>query len=302
MHALLNKPTAAIDAIQQNRKDAPHPLAIALQFHLDYVVIHQFYDGNGRTARILANLLQISFGYPPFWVKTNERSIYNQYIGDIQGYGGNPDLFFEFAADMILRSQQLILDAIEGKSIEDVDDLAKEIEIWKKYASLNKVDGIQRNDEIVYELYNNGIKEMFEQFAQKHQQFYDMFQKAVCNTYKNNSGSAGIDWLTDEIDKIVLKPQPVFYNAGEAPETIVPDDTFRNIFIQVNLQEYKFGTNSFSVTPSLKFEFEPYKYVVRYANKKIEKPYGEFLNADERKEIIVECVKALFADIKNKAK
>lgn len=302
MHDLLNKTNAAIDAIQQNKKGAPHPIDVALQFHLDYVLIHPFYDGNGRTARILTNLLLISFGYPPFWVKTNERSIYNQYIGDIQGYGGNPDLFFESAADMILRSQQLVLDAIEGKSIEEVDDLAKEIEIWKKYASLNKVDGIKRNDEIVYELYHNGIKEMFEQFEHKHRQFYDMFQKSVCNTYKNGGGRAGIEWLTEEIDKIVLKAQPVFYNAGETPETIVADDTIRNLFIQVNLQEYKFGTNAFSVIPSLTFEFAPYKYAVRFANKKIEKSYGEFLNAEERKEIIIECVKSVFADIKNKAK
>jgi Fic family protein len=131
MHDLLNKINAAIDAIQQNKKDAPHPLDVALQFHLDYVVIHPFYDGNGRTARILANLLLISFGYPPFWVKTNERNIYNQYIGDIQGYGGNPDLFFEFAADMILRSQNLVLDAIEGKDIGEQDDLDKELALLK---------------------------------------------------------------------------------------------------------------------------------------------------------------------------
>ena len=127
MHDLLNKTNAAIDAIQQNKKDAPHPMDVALQFHLDYVIIHPFYDGNGRTARILTNLLLISFGYPPFWVKTNERAIYNQYIGDIQGYGGNPNLFFEFAADMILRSQQLVLDAAEGKNIEEPDDIDKEI-------------------------------------------------------------------------------------------------------------------------------------------------------------------------------
>jgi len=129
-----------------------------------------------------------------------------------------------------------------------------------------------------------------------------MFQKAVYNTYKNNGGRAGKEWLTEEIDKIVLKAQPVFYNAGETPETIEPDDTFRNIFIQVNLQEYKFGTNSFTVTTSLKFEFEPYKYIVRYSNKKVEKVYSEFLNAEERKEIIIECVKSVFAEIKNKAK
>ena len=66
MHDLLNKTNAAIDAIVQQKKDAPHPIDVALQFHLQYVVIHPFYDGNGRTARILTNLLLISFGYPPF--------------------------------------------------------------------------------------------------------------------------------------------------------------------------------------------------------------------------------------------
>lgn len=138
MHYLLNKTNAAIDAIIAGKKDAPHPIDVALQFHLDYVLIHPFYDGNGRTARILTNLLLISFGYPPFWVKTNERSIYNQYIGDIQGYGGNPDLFFESAADMILRSQQLVLDAIEGKDISEPDDIDKKISLLER--ELERVD------------------------------------------------------------------------------------------------------------------------------------------------------------------
>lgn len=143
MHTLLNQTNAAIDAIQQNKKAAPNPIDVALQFHLDYVLIHPFYDGNGRTARILTNLLLISFGYPPFWVKTNERSIYNQYIGDIQGYGGNPDLFFDSAADMILRSQQLVLDAIEGKEIEEPEDLDKKIALLKSKLGEEKEAVIQ---------------------------------------------------------------------------------------------------------------------------------------------------------------
>lgn len=112
MHDLLNRTNAAIDAIKQNKKNASHPIDIALQFHLDFVAIHPFYDGNGRTARILTNLLLISFGYPPFWVKTEERNIYHQYIGDIQGYGGSPDLFFDFVAGLIIRAQEMILEII----------------------------------------------------------------------------------------------------------------------------------------------------------------------------------------------
>lgn len=138
MHDLLNKTNAAIDAIFKNKKNAPHPIDVALQFHLDYVLIHPFYDGNGRTARILTNLLLISFGYPPFWIKKEEEKVYKQYLADIQGYGGSPNLFYEFGINLILRSQHLVFDAILGKEIEDIDDLDKEIELAKLELSSRK--------------------------------------------------------------------------------------------------------------------------------------------------------------------
>ncbi|HEX8333472.1 MAG TPA: Fic family protein [Segetibacter sp.] len=301
MHELLNRTNASIDAIQQNKRDAPHPVDVALQFHLDYVLIHPFYDGNGRTARILTNLLLISFGYPPFWVNTKERNIYSQYLGDIQGYGGDPELFFDFAAGMILRSQQLVLDAIDGKNIVEDDDLAKEIELWKKYAAINKIEGLHRNDDLVYELFQSGVKEMFKQFDERLKPFHDMFQKATTYAYKNNSSSGGIEWLSNEIDQTILKPRAQFLDAGESPEPVEPDDTFRNIMIQVHLQEYKHGTDAFSIHASIKFEFGLYKYDVLYADKKIERKYGEFLNSDERKEIVIDAVKAVFEQVKRKA-
>lgn len=131
MHDLLNRTNAAIDAINANKKDALHPLDVALNFHLEYVVIHPFFDGNGRTARILTNLLLISFGFAPFWIKENERKSYNQYLADIQGYGGEPNLFYELVASAVLRSQQMVLNAIEGKDISDDDDIDKLISTAK---------------------------------------------------------------------------------------------------------------------------------------------------------------------------
>jgi Fic family protein len=122
IHKLLDKTNAAIDAIKGNRKNASHPIDIALQFHLEYVLIHPFYDGNGRTARILTNILLIAFGYPPFWVKNAELDLYNQYISEIQGYDAPSDLFMDFVADLILRSQQFTLDAIAGKDIHEPND------------------------------------------------------------------------------------------------------------------------------------------------------------------------------------
>ncbi len=83
IHNLLNRTNAAIDAINANKTNAPHPIDVALEFHLEYLDIHPFYDGNGRTARILTNLILISLGYNPFWINEKDRAIYYNYISDI---------------------------------------------------------------------------------------------------------------------------------------------------------------------------------------------------------------------------
>jgi Fic family protein len=41
-----------------------HPVIFAAQAHFKFVDIHPFIDGNGRTARLLMNLLLLKYGYP----------------------------------------------------------------------------------------------------------------------------------------------------------------------------------------------------------------------------------------------
>ncbi len=45
----------------------------AIEAHLRLVAIHPFSDGNGRTARLLMNLLLMRAGYPPLVVKPEDR-------------------------------------------------------------------------------------------------------------------------------------------------------------------------------------------------------------------------------------
>jgi Fic family protein len=114
MHKLINWLNAEKEKIARKAKDALHPVELAFRFHLDYIFIHPFYDGNGRTVRIFTNLILISYGYPPVYVKDTERQVYYQYLGDIQGYGGESDLFNDFMAGLLLRSQQIILDELKA--------------------------------------------------------------------------------------------------------------------------------------------------------------------------------------------
>jgi Fic family protein len=56
-------------------KAEPVP-ATSFEAHFRLVAIHPFADGNGRTARLLMNLLLLRGGYPPVAVRPEERKIY----------------------------------------------------------------------------------------------------------------------------------------------------------------------------------------------------------------------------------
>lgn len=51
------------------QKDKLHPVELAARFHFQFVYIHPFTDGNGRTARLLMNLILMKYGFPPAIVK-----------------------------------------------------------------------------------------------------------------------------------------------------------------------------------------------------------------------------------------
>jgi Fic family protein len=49
---------------------------VAIEAHYRVTAIHPFADGNGRTARLLMNLVLIRGGYPPVAVRPEDRARY----------------------------------------------------------------------------------------------------------------------------------------------------------------------------------------------------------------------------------
>jgi Fic family protein len=296
MHDLLNKTNAAIDAIQQNKNDAPHPLDVALQFHLEYVIIHPFYDGNGRTARVLTNLLLISFGYPPFWIKTNERNIYNQYIGDIQGYGGNPDLFFEFAADMILRSQNLVLDAIEGKDIAEQDDLDKELALLKAQLRGENVLTTAATADNICDAVEVNIIPLFILIEEKCDGLKEFFFDSSRRIDFEINGESGAKAIVTKDSKWEQLKENWLQKQVRAEGKKI-----RHIRYNYELKGFKKTVSANSFWLNMEVYFNDYNYSIqtdRSRNQPTQIPYGKKLNNNEMQTFIAPMIKEIIEGIK----
>ena len=94
----------------------PLPLFLA-KSHWNFLRIHPFDDGNGRTARLLTNYVLLRHGLPPMAIKTAER---DRYIGALQNADvGRMEPLAGFMLENVLWSLGLAIRAAKGESIRD---------------------------------------------------------------------------------------------------------------------------------------------------------------------------------------
>lgn len=94
-------------------------LTVAVDAHFKLVSIHPFVDGNGRTARLLMNLLLMQAGYPPTIIRKEERKQYLTSIEKAQ-LGGPLADYYSLMYEAVNRSLDIYLNALEGKEQEKV--------------------------------------------------------------------------------------------------------------------------------------------------------------------------------------
>lgn len=89
-----------------------HPVILAALVHYKFVSIHPFIDGNGRTARLLMNLVLIQNAYPPAIIKMTKRVEYIQGIEKAQNENNMND-FYKVIADSVNESLDLYLEILQ---------------------------------------------------------------------------------------------------------------------------------------------------------------------------------------------
>jgi len=107
-HFLVKERMTELVEWYNSNKDKKHPIELAAEFHFRYVYIHPFIDGNGRTARLLMNLILMRNGYPITVIRTDDRDEYMKAL-EAASIEENLDGFIKIIADAVERSLDMYL-------------------------------------------------------------------------------------------------------------------------------------------------------------------------------------------------
>lgn len=99
----------------QSMQDA-HPVRLSADAHSKFVSIHPFIDGNGRTARLLMNLILTLYDYPMAVIRNEDRI---EYLATFDAAREKKDLgsFYTIIENAVERSLDAYISAARGESV-----------------------------------------------------------------------------------------------------------------------------------------------------------------------------------------
>ncbi|TAE00845.1 MAG: Fic family protein [Bacteroidetes bacterium] len=165
-----------------------HALVLCAVFHYEFVNIHPFDDGNGRMARLLMNLILMKKGFPVIVIR-QEKEFRNQYYAALaQADSETFQPFVELLAEGLLHSLETFWKGANGESMEEPDDLDKELFLFKKELEGRK-DRIEMKfgENTVNLVFNHTIQPLLKHLQNKLLKFKDLFFDFKINDFSKDS-------------------------------------------------------------------------------------------------------------------
>jgi Fic family protein len=94
-------------------------LKLAADVHYNFVNIHPFGDGNGRTARLLMNYIQLYHNQPFIKIFTEDRVEYIECLNETEAQQ-NPDIFREFIASQQIKFLKAEIELFNRSSTDQI--------------------------------------------------------------------------------------------------------------------------------------------------------------------------------------
>ena len=111
-----NVPSQMMQLLQWLRESTLHPVLLSAELHYRFVSIHPFIDGNGRTARLLMNIVLLQNGFPLTTIRIQHRQAYLEAI-DKARQSGDMSPFYQLHLDALLESLELTIKTVRENII-----------------------------------------------------------------------------------------------------------------------------------------------------------------------------------------
>jgi Fic family protein len=191
-----------METYRQNKSNPKvHPFILAAYFHYRLTAIHPFDDGNGRMARLMMNLLLMKAGFPPVIIRQEKASREAYYYALSQADAGEYLPFFELIGETLVHSMELYVKGAKGESLEEPDDLDKEL-AWLKREMETKESRIEVVHDIESQLavYDQSISPFATTLDSIFTKFKDLFlEYTIGLTLPNPSNGSYL--ITKTIDR-----------------------------------------------------------------------------------------------------
>ena len=164
------KLTSLMDAFEQwlrNPEDGVHPVMVAAEAHYKLVSIHPFTDGNGRTARLLMNMILLMHGFPPAIIRPRDRLAYLNALEKGQ-LGNSKEDFLKLIAEAVDRSLDIYLKTAANEDIEP-----------EREASLLTIGKLAKATDTVNSTLRHWVKEGLLKVADTTPSGYQLFEREM---------------------------------------------------------------------------------------------------------------------------
>lgn len=268
-----------------------NPVVLAAELHYRFIRIHPFDDGNGRIARLMVNYVLMKNNLPPVIVKSKDKESYLTALQKADA--GNREAFHEYIARQVIWSLELSLKAARGESIQEPDDIDKEIALFKKEIS-NAPQTIRRDNKLVAQTYLDVIKKVFDKVELKHHALDELFfdNSYRCSLNDVSTPKYTVKFLDDLMGSVLAGKTPKDYHDWE----------FVKLALSIEHREFaKDGGNLFFSYHKISVDFFHHRFIITdNFNSSHNYVYNEKPNDDALSIVVSDMMKKVLEDIKIK--